>query len=137
MEQLLTVWLRYQGINPPQPEVQPDFSDQVYRIVNNRSADFFNFSEDRLTEIDLEKLVATMRSDNGLDIKDRRYNLNFYPACFVGSEAVDWLVENQNYQQEEAIEIGQILMERGIIHHVTDEHTFKDGYFFYRFYLDE
>ncbi|MDJ0572876.1 MAG: mechanosensitive ion channel [Pleurocapsa sp. MO_192.B19] len=137
LEQLLTAWLSYQGINPPPNKITNDFSDKIPKIINNKSADFFKFSEDKLTEIDLEKLVITMRSDNGLDIKDRRYNFNFYPACFVGSEAVCWLIETQNYQQEEAIEIGQILIEKGIIHHVIDEHPFKDGYFFYRFYMDE
>lgn len=137
LEQLLIAWLRYQGINPPMNKVNNDFPDKIAKIVSNESADFFNFSEDRLTEIDLDKLVMNMRSEHGLDIRDRRYNLNFYPACFVGSEAVCWLVEKQNYQHEEAMEIGQILIEKGIIRHVTNEHDFKDGYYFYHFYLDE
>ncbi|NJN22675.1 MAG: hypothetical protein HC812_17740, partial [Leptolyngbya sp. RL_3_1] len=29
------------------------------------------------------------------------------------------------------------LMEKGLLHHVTDEHFFKDDYLFYRFYADE
>jgi potassium efflux system protein len=47
------------------------------------------------------------------------------------------LVEKQNYTREEAIELGQILLERGIIHHVLDQHHFKDSYLFYRFCDDE
>lgn len=78
-----------------------------------------------------------MRSDDGLAILDRHYHFNFYPSCFIGSEAVDWIVNKQGYLKEEAIELGQMLIERGIIHHVTDEHSFQDSYLFYRFYADE
>ena len=137
LEQLLTVWLQYQGINPPLPEVNNNFSTKLAKTISNKSADLFDPHENKLTEIDLEKLVQTMHSDEGLDIKDRHYNFNFYPACFIGSEAIDWLVKNQGYQQEEAMEIGQILIEKGLVHHVTDDHPFRNGYFFYRFYTDE
>ena len=74
-----------------------------------------------------------MCSDKGVSIQDRRYRLNIYPACFIGSEAVNWFVKHYNYTREEAIELGQILVERGIIHHVLDQHPFKDSYLFYRF----
>ncbi|MEA5532614.1 mechanosensitive ion channel domain-containing protein [Crocosphaera sp. XPORK-15E] len=89
--------------------------------------------EERLTDSELKALVKQMRSPNGLSLEDRRYRLNIYPDCFIGSEAVNWLVEHQNYTREEAIEFGQILIERGIIHHVLDQHSFEDSYLFYRF----
>ncbi|HAA30131.1 MAG TPA: hypothetical protein DCE56_23655, partial [Cyanobacteria bacterium UBA8553] len=59
------------------------------------------------------------------------------PCCFVGSQAVEWLMRTQNCTREEALNIGQLLVERGIIHDVTDEHPFRDDFFFYRFYSDE
>ncbi len=90
-----------------------------------------------LAAVDLEALVTAMREPGGLEIKDRRDHLNFYPACFIGSEAVEWLVQTQNCTREEAIQLGQILIERGIIHHVLDEYPFRDDYFFYSFYADE
>jgi small-conductance mechanosensitive channel len=90
-----------------------------------------------LAAVDLEALVTAMREPGGLEIKDRRDHLNFYPACFIGSEAVEWLVQAQNCTREEAIQLGQILIERGIIHHVLDEYPFRDDYFFYSFYADE
>ncbi|MDB9496811.1 hypothetical protein PN441_07395 [Spirulina major CS-329] len=31
----------------------------------------------------------------------------------------------------------QILIEQGIMHHVNDEHSFKDTYLSYRFFADE
>jgi small-conductance mechanosensitive channel len=94
-------------------------------------------SGQKLTEIDIETLVSAMRESGGLEIKDRRYRMNLYPRCFVGSEAVEWLMQFQNCTREEAIDIGQLLVDRGIIHHVLDEHPFLDDKIFYRFYADE
>ncbi|HEY9598634.1 MAG TPA: DEP domain-containing protein [Cyanophyceae cyanobacterium] len=90
-----------------------------------------------MTDAEIENLVEAMRGVEGLEIQDRRYRLNLYPACFVGSEAVEWLIQQRNYTREDAIDLGQRLMDWGIIHHVLDEHPFRDGYFFYRFYADE
>ena len=137
LEQLLIAWLSYQGINPPSSESNHDFTSTITKKKKDKSEDLFVTVEDKLTEQDLDNLVREMRSANGLKIRDRNYYLNFYPACFIGSEAVDWLVKKQKYKREEAVEIGQIMLEKGILHHVTDEHSFKDAYLFYRFYLDE
>ena len=90
-----------------------------------------------ISQMKLAKLVAGMRGFQGLEIKDRRYNLKKYPQCFVGSEAVAWLTKNLNISSEEAIKIGQRLVREKWIHHVFDDHDFKDGNFFYRFYWDE
>jgi potassium-dependent mechanosensitive channel len=88
-------------------------------------------------DLDLEALANAMRGTSGVEIKDRRYLVNIYPKCFVGSEAVDWLVRNQRTTREGAIRIGLLLVNRGIIHHVLDEHSFEDKNLFYRFYADE
>lgn len=92
---------------------------------------------DEPAEIEIQELVAQMRSSDGLDIRDRRFGLQVYTHCFVGSEAVKWLMHQQLASREEAIKLGQVLVERGLIHHVTDEHTFKDSHLFYRFFEDE
>ncbi|NEQ47131.1 MAG: mechanosensitive ion channel [Leptolyngbya sp. SIOISBB] len=92
---------------------------------------------DAPADIEIQELVAQMRGRNGLDIRDRRFGLHVYTRCFVGSEAVQWLMQQQLASREEAIKLGQVLVERGIIHHVTDEHTFKDSHLFYRFFEDE
>ncbi len=90
-----------------------------------------------LTEAEIAALVTQMRGKDGLEIKDRRYGLSFYSKCFVGSEAVDWLIQTQKATREEAMRIGQMLVELGMIHHVTDEHPFEDEHLYYRFYVDE
>lgn len=92
---------------------------------------------EKLAAIDIEAWVKAMREPGGLEIKDRRHRLNLYPCCFVGSEAVEWVMRTQNCTREEAINIGQLLVDREIIHDVTDEHPFQDDFFFYRFYTDE
>jgi potassium efflux system protein len=86
---------------------------------------------------ELRRLVAEMRGSGGVEICDRRFRLFVYPQCFIGSEAVTWLMDTQKATREAAVRIGQTLVERGVIHHVTDEHSFKDEYLFYRFYEDE
>ena len=89
------------------------------------------------TRVDLESLVAQIRGPDGVAIQDRRHHLNYYPKCFVGSEAVDWLMRTQKATRAAAIRLGQTLVERRVIHHVLDEHPFEDEYYFYRFYCDE
>ena len=92
---------------------------------------------DEPTAAEIKELVAQMRSPHGVDRRDRRFGLQVYRQCFVGSEAVEWFMQNQLASREEAVRLGQTLVKRGIIHHVTDEHPFKDAYLFYRFFVDE
>ena len=69
---------------------------------------------DRFHDIlpDIDDLVDQMRGPLGLKIKDRRYRLRMYPQCFVGSEAVNWLVQTQNTTKDKALWLGQILVNR-------------------------
>ncbi|MEW6267853.1 MAG: mechanosensitive ion channel domain-containing protein, partial [Thermodesulfobacteriota bacterium] len=82
-------------------------------------------------------VVAGMRGEGSVPIHDRRHLLAVYPRCFVGREAVDWLVRELRVPRDEAVALGRLLVERGVIHHVLDEHGFRDGNFFYRFRADE
>ena len=45
--------------------------------------------------------------------------------------------ERFRISRKEAVMLGQRLMDVKHIHHVVDDHEFKDGHFFYRFYWDE
>lgn len=92
---------------------------------------------DILAEIKLEKLVEEMRRNEGIEIKNRFYNIKKYPRCFVGSETVEWFKNKFNISTDEAIKLGQKLIDEKWIHHVTDDHQFENGNFFYRFYADE
>lgn len=90
-----------------------------------------------IAAFDLDGLVERMRAPGGLDIRDRRHLFTTYPKCFVGSEAVEWMMRCVLVSREEAVRLGRTLLQRGVIHHVLDEHGFKDERLFYRFYADE
>ncbi len=93
--------------------------------------------ENSSATINLKELISVIRGDNGIEIKERRYRLKLYPDCFVGSELVDWMVTTLSIPPEKAVQIGQLLIEKKLIHHVHDEHSFKNEFLFYRFYCDE
>jgi potassium-dependent mechanosensitive channel len=89
------------------------------------------------TDADFDALIGRMRGPDGVTILDRRHLLRSYPKCFVGSEAVDWLVRNEGLTRDEATHVGKLLVDRGEVHHVLDEHTFRDGRLFFRFRVDD
>lgn len=89
------------------------------------------------SDAELETLVARMRADDGVEIADRRHLLRVHRRCFVGREAVDWLVKDGAMTREEALAVGRCLSDRGLLRHVLDEHGFRDGHFYYRFRADE
>jgi len=87
--------------------------------------------------IEIQALVQKMRGKFGLEIKDRWFHFKLYRKCFTGDNAVAWLMKHKNITKDEAIQLGKILVKNKIIHHVHDEHNFKNGFLFYRFYQDE
>ena len=91
----------------------------------------------QLSKVEMKLLIEQMRGKNGLDIKNRWYYARLYRKCFIGSQAIEWLMDKRNISPEEALRLGQILLEAQVFHHVHDEHNFKNGYLFYRFYFDE
>jgi hypothetical protein len=105
-----------------------------------------------------EELIAAFRK--GVEVKDRKYHLKSYPQCFIGTEAVDWLVNHHwANTREEAEAVGNRILQkyglaarfkrlasvfrmridmlylwcRGIFQHVAKEHDFRDKFYFYRF----
>ena len=78
-------------------------------------------------------LASKIQRLYNLEIKDRWYHLKCYKKCFIGSELVDCLVKNQSILQEEAIVIGQNLLQHNLISHVCNDHEFKNEFLFYRF----
>ncbi|MGD1700958.1 mechanosensitive ion channel domain-containing protein [Dapis sp. BLCC M229] len=146
IEQMIETWMRK---NSP-PQVEPYYPDSVkFKLKNNVSQldideedDAKVLTKDSIKDlinknIDIDTLVEEMRGLNGVSIKDRQHRWDTYSKCFVGSEAVKWLMETQKLNLNQAISLGQLLIDRGLIHHVVDRHGFKNKYIFYRFYEDE
>ena len=73
-----------------------------------------------------------------LEIRNRQHLKRKFLNCFVGSEATSWLLSaSYAATRKEAEEIGEALRKGGYIRHVTDGHTFKDAFLYYRFTEDE
>ena len=87
--------------------------------------------------ISLKHLAAQMHSENGVEVKTRRYKLKLHHRCFLGNEAVTWLSEKTKLSRKDAIKLGQKMMDKGFFNHVVGEHQFKDEELFYRFNEDE
>uniref|UniRef100_A0A672LCV8 Phosphatidylinositol-3,4,5-trisphosphate dependent Rac exchange factor 1 n=1 Tax=Sinocyclocheilus grahami TaxID=75366 RepID=A0A672LCV8_SINGR len=85
-----------------------------------------------------EKLYHMMMTKSRHLIKDRRRKLTIVPKCFLGNEFVSWLLATGEISKaEEGINLGQALLENGIIHHVSDKHQFKNEQVLYRFRYDD
>jgi len=100
---------------------------------------YFRFSGRRadLDRVDLVQAEAGMRGKDGVQIAERTYLAKTYPRCFVGDDAVRWLMRRHGLPLGAAETIGQRLLELGVFHHVVDEHGFVESKFFYRFRADE
>ena len=75
-----------------------------------------------------------------VDIRDRTYGLppKKYARCFVGQEAVAAMIRAGIANDgEDAVSIGNLLLQAGVLHHVQRAHPFADKYLFYRFSEDE
>ena len=84
-----------------------------------------------------ELYLAMREESNGISVMDRRYRFRVYRKCFIGSEAVTWIVRNRKCSRLEAVSLGQQLMDANIFCHVCNNHTFKDDFLFYRFREDD
>ncbi|CAB9508798.1 DEP domain-containing mTOR-interacting protein [Seminavis robusta] len=66
---------------------------------------------------------------------DRRYRVKIYPDCFIGSQAIDVLIDSGVAEtREEAVRVGRrINDEFKLFNHVTNDHPLIDKHLFYRF----
>ncbi|RCV20889.1 hypothetical protein SETIT_4G094300v2 [Setaria italica] len=80
---------------------------------------------------ELATIVRKMRES--VTPKDRFYKMRRFSNCFLGSEAVDFLSEDQYLERDEAVEFGRKLASKYFFRHVLDENVFEDGNQLYRF----
>ncbi|KAI3833913.1 hypothetical protein MKW92_042721 [Papaver armeniacum] len=83
-----------------------------------------------------EQATIVKKMKETISVKDRFYKMRRFTNCFLGSEAVDFLSEDQYMERKEAIEFGQQLAKKYFFRHVLDENIFEDGNHLYRF-LDQ
>ncbi|MEO1519369.1 MAG: mechanosensitive ion channel domain-containing protein [Cyanobacteria bacterium J06633_2] len=131
--------------NSPNGQTQP--MDEPSTDINGSTSDVDEASSilpheslpalDFLERIDFEALADTMAEVDGVPVSDRTYQGQLHPLCFTGTDVVEWLIQQQEHTREEAILIGQGLLQQGLIRPVSESQAFRDGYYFYRFYQDE
>ncbi|KAF2102870.1 hypothetical protein NA57DRAFT_52416 [Rhizodiscina lignyota] len=95
----------------------------------------FNETEPYETSnIDIQKLAQDLQGERGIKMLDRRWHWRLHYNCFVGFDLTSWLLQNFRdiESREEAVDIGNQLMERGLFHHVQKKHAFRDGQYFYQ-----
>lgn len=86
-------------------------------------------------KINYEQLALEMRHpQSGVKLKTRKWLLKKYHDCFVGEEAVSWLLHHLDLTNREEVErIGQRMLDQGLIRHVSNDHPFLDRQLYYVF----
>lgn len=133
----LAAWALREGTGAPPPEAAAvaDAAEGGPRAAHpcEASSGLGERGPEDWSAEELETCLARMRGEGGVPVSDRRHLFATYRGCFVGSEAVDWLVAHEGLSRREAVVVGERLVALGRIRHVLDEHGFRDGRFFFRF----
>lgn len=87
----------------------------------------------RLSPREVENLLEEIQQSDTFEIKDRTFKLINYPQCFLGSDLIEWLIQNKKMTTIEAISLGKELIRNKYMKHVTNDHDFKDEALFYHF----
>ena len=112
-------------------------------LLNDVESDFQTslFSENEqytTSNIDLKRLAEDLQSDKGIRMLDRRWHWRLHYNCFIGFDLTSWLLANFKDvgTRDEAIDLGNQLMNKGLFQHVQRRHAFRDGNFFYQIAAD-
>lgn len=86
------------------------------------------------SDLSLASLAQTIQSDKGVRMVDRRWHWRLHYSCFIGFEMTTWLLQNFRDMEtrQDAVELGNKLMENGLFQHVEQRHNFRDGNYFYQ-----
>lgn len=95
---------------------------------------FFRLAvSDAVNRLNLGKIHAELSAKHGVAVADRSHLGKVYPDCWIGSEAVDWLVARYKLARHEAWMVLQRLAQFGLLEHVLQEHDIQDSEYYYRF----
>ncbi|KAL9582607.1 MAG: hypothetical protein Q9212_003201, partial [Teloschistes hypoglaucus] len=83
--------------------------------------------------LNIQTLAQVIQSEKGVRLMDRRWHLRLHYNCFIGFELTSWLLQNFRDvdTRQEAVELGNELMDNGLFQHVQQRHNFRDGNYFY------
>ncbi len=83
--------------------------------------------------VNAARLAEAMQAPGGVPVADRTWHGKPYRACFVASEAVDWLVASFGLLRPVALKACEFLWRTGRIHHVLRQAAFADDHLYFRF----
>jgi len=85
----------------------------------------------------MSDLVGAMKDPrNGVELKERKQLLKTFPNCFVGSDAVNWILQNLPIRdRDDAVNLGNKLLQSHYVRCVSGDPKkgFRDGEVFYIF----
>ncbi|KAL8692611.1 MAG: hypothetical protein Q9218_002398 [Villophora microphyllina] len=83
--------------------------------------------------MNIQTLAQVIQGEKGVRLMDRRWHLRLHYNCFIGFELTSWLLQNFRDVDtwEEAVDLGNELMNNGLFQHVQQRHNFRDGNYFY------
>lgn len=84
-----------------------------------------------------ELALIVRKMKESIVVRDRFYKMRRFTSCFLGSEAVDFISEDQYLEREEAVEFGRKLSSQFFFQHVLGENELEDGNHLYRFLDDD
>lgn len=88
---------------------------------------------DAWSDQDLVSLAERMQRE--LEIRERSKGFKRYGACFLGSDAVAWMVSNSITRDADgAVRLGNDLLRMGLLYHVSYKYPFLDKPHFYMFH---
>ena len=90
--------------NRYQPTGSSTSVEQTQTPVSQSSAD--------LNRISVRQLALEMQQKNGVSIKARRHKIKLYQRCFLGNEAVDWIVKKIKVSRTDAVQLGQKMIDK-------------------------
>lgn len=79
--------------------------------------------------------IAT-RMMSGVTVADRYHHFNKHTQCFLGVDAVNWIMKDQSCSEADALQIGHQLINLNLIHHCRHEHSLCKSDSFFRFNQD-
>ncbi|KAI9508459.1 hypothetical protein F5148DRAFT_1284026 [Russula earlei] len=91
-------------------------------------------SERDIADMSLAAVAKAMREEDGVPIKEHRWQRQKYPDSFLGFEFVSWLVREFRdvSTRDQATEWAVKLQEQGLFEQCNGRHGFLDGHYFYQ-----
>jgi len=86
----------------------------------------------KASQIDVKDLLSKIST--AISIQKRKLRKKTYPNCFIGTTAVDWMMQNLGLEsRDEGVILGNKLLQEGFIHNLTSTSFIDKSSAFYQF----